>query len=77
MIAIFRHELSFADSLGYQGYSFLKQQHKQMLPAPLQSHPNVCGFCTNYAAFHLFKFQQEEVTGVHDVNLLSFISIYM
>ena len=78
MIANFRHELYFADSLGLKVYSFLNNQHfKQMLPAPLQFHPCLCGFYTIYAAFHLFKFQQEEITGVHDVNVLSFISKYM
>ena len=78
MIANFRHELYFADSLGCKGYSFLNNQHyKQMMPAPLQSHPSVCGFYTIYAAFHLFKFGQEKITGVHDVNVLSFISNYM
>ena len=61
-IANFRHELYFADSLGCKGYSFLNNQHyKQMIPAPLQSHPSVCGFNTIYAAFHLFKFQQKKV----------------
>ena len=29
------------------------------------------------AAFHLSKFRHEEITGVHDVNVLSFISNYM
>ena len=78
MIAIFRHELFFADSLGSKGYSFLNNQHyKQMMPAPLQSHPSVCGYHTIYAAFHLFKFRQEEITGVHDVNVFPFISNYM
>ena len=78
MIANFRHELYFADSLGRKGYSFLNNQHyKQMMPAPLQSHPSVCGFYTIYAAFHLFKFRQAEITGVHDVNVLSFISNFM
>ena len=77
MIANFRQELYFADSLGCKGYTFLKQHYKQMMPAPLQSHPSVCGFYTIYAAFHLFKFRQEEITGVHDVNVLSFISNYM
>ena len=48
-----------------------------MMPAPLQSHPSVCGFYTKYAAFHLFKFPPEEITGVHDVIVLSFISNYM
>ena len=47
-----------------------------MMPDPLQSHPSVCGFYTIYAAFRLFKFRQEENTGVHDVNVLSFISNY-
>ena len=77
MIAIFRHEWYFADSLECRVYSFLKQHYKQMVPAPLQSHPSVCGFYTIYAAFHLFKFQQEEIRRVHDVNVLSFISKYM
>ena len=71
MIANFRYELFFTDSLGRKKYSFLKQQYKQLMPEPLQSHPSVCGFYTIYAAFHLFKFQQEEITGVHDVNVLS------
>ena len=74
MIANFRHELYFADSLGCKGYSFLKQHYKQKMPAPLQSHPKVCGFYTKHAAFHLLKFRHEEITGVHDVDLLSFIS---
>ena len=77
MIANFWLELYFADSLGRKKYSFLKQHRKQMIPAPLQSHPSVCGFYTKYAAFHLFKFQHQEITGVHDVNVLSFIGNYM
>ena len=48
-----------------------------MVPEPLQSHPSFCGFYEIYAAFHLFKFRQQEITGVHDVNVLSFISNYM
>ena len=75
MIANFRHELYFPDSLGRKGYSFLNNQYyKQMMPAPLQSHPSVCSFYTIYAAFHLLKFQQEELTVVHVVDVLSFIS---
>ena len=78
MIANFRYELSFADSLGSKKYSFLNNQHyKQMMPAPLQCHPSVCGFYTIYAAFHLFKFQQEEDTGIHDDFVLSFMSNQM
>ena len=75
IIANLRHELYFADSLGCKGYSFLNNQHyKQMMPAPLQSHLSVRGFSTIYAASHLFKFRQEEITGAQDVNVLSFIS---
>ena len=77
MIANFRQDLYFADSLGCKGYSFLKQHYKQMMPAPLRSHPSVCGFYTINAAFHLFKFRQEEITGVHNDNVLSFISNHM
>ena len=77
MIANFRQKLYFADSLGRRKYSFFKQQYEQIMPEPLQSHPSVCGFYTIYAAFHLFKVRQEEITGVYDVNVLSFISNYM
>ena len=77
MIANSRQTLYFADSLGRKKYSFLKQRYEQIMPEPLQSHPSVCGFNTIYAAFHLFKFRREEITGVHDVNVLSFISKYM
>ena len=79
MIAKFHHELYFADSLGLSinNYPFLKQHYSQMVRTRLQDHPSVCGFYTIYAAFHLFKFQQEEITGVHDVNVLSFISNFM
>ena len=70
-------KLYFTDSLGRKKYSSLKQQYEQMMPEPLQSHPSVCGFYTIYIAFHLFKFRQEEITGVYDVNVLSFISNYM
>ena len=76
MIANSCQKMFFADSLGRKKYSFLKQQYEQMLPDPLQSHPSVCGFYTIYAAFHLFKLQQEEITGVHDVIVLFFISNY-
>ena len=69
--------LYFADYLGRKKYIFLKQQNEQMMPEPLQPHPSVCDYYTIYAAFHLLKIRQEEITGVHDVNLLSFISIYI
>ena len=78
-IANFRHELYFAVYLGCKRYSFFNnnQHYKQMMPAPLLFNPSLCDFYTTYAAFHFFKFQQEEIAGVHDVNVLSFINIYM
>ena len=69
MIANSCQKLYFADFLGRKKYSYFKQHYEQMMPEPLQSHPSVCGFYTIYAAFHLFKFRQEEITGVHDVNV--------
>ena len=77
MIANSRQNLYFADFLGREKYSFLKQHYEQKKREPLESHASVCGFYTIYAAFHLFKFRPEEITGVHDVNVLSFISYYM
>ena len=79
MIANFRYELCFADSLGCKRYSFLNnnQHYKQMMPATLQSHPGVWGFYTIYAAFHLLMFRLEEITGVHAVIVLSCINFYM
>ena len=77
MIAKFHHELYFADCLGlsFNNYPFLKQNYSQMVRTRLQDHPSVCGFYTIYAAFHLFQY--EEMTGVHDVNVLSFVSNFM
>ena len=77
MIANFRHELYFADSLGCKGYSFLKQQYKQMTPASLQSHPSVCGFLYNICSFSSLQVSAERNYRVHDVNVLSFISNFM
>ena len=77
MIANSRQILYFADSLGRRKYSFLKQQYEQMMTETLQYHPSVCGFYSIYAAFHILKFRQEENTGAHDVNVLSFISNYI
>ena len=78
MIANFRHELYFADSFGRKVCSFFNNQHyKQMMPAPLQSHPIACGFYTINAAFHLFRFRKEEITGVHEVNIHFFKSNFM
>ena len=75
-IANFRQKLYFADSFGREKYNFFKQQYEQMMPEPLQSLLSVCGFYTIDAAFHLFMVRQDEITGVHDVNVLSFISNY-
>ena len=77
MIANSCQLLYFADFFHREKYSFLKQRYERMMPEPLQTHPGVRGFHTIYAAFHLFKFRQEDITGVHDVNVLSFRSNYM
>ena len=79
MIAKFHHEMYFANSLGLSinNYPLLKQNYSQMVRTRPQDHPSVCGFYTFYAAFHLFKFQQEEITGVHDVNVLFFKRNFM
>ena len=74
MIEYSQHNLYFADS--FSRPSFLKYQNEQLVPERLQSHSSVCRFYAIYLAFHLFKFGQEEITGVHDVNVLSFISKY-
>ena len=77
MIAKSRQIMYFADSLGSEKCSFLKQHYEQMMPEQLQSHASVGNFYMIYAAFHLFKFRQEKITGDHDVKELSFISNYM
>ena len=77
MVANSRQILFFVNSIGRKKYSFLEQQYEQLMPEPIQSQPSVCSSYTIYAASHLFKFRQEENTGVHDVNVLSFISKYM
>ena len=71
------HELFFADILGLERYSFLKEHCKQMIPEPLQTHPTFCGFYMIYAAFHLFKLRHKENTGTLDADILSFVSNYM
>ena len=82
LIAKFHHELYFADSLGVSinNYPFLQQNYSLMVRTRLQNHLSECNFYTIHtihAAFHLFKFQQEEITGVHIVNVRSFISNFM
>ena len=62
MIANSRQILFFAGSLGRIKSSFFKQQYEQMMPKPLTSRSSVCGFYTNFANFHLFKFLKEETT---------------
>ena len=79
MIAKFHHELYFADSLGLAIYKYpsLKQYYSQMIQTRPQDNPSVCGFYTIYGAFHLFKLQQEETTGVHEVNVLCLMNNFM
>ena len=76
MIAKHRHRLNFAASPDRKDYNFLSRNHKRMIPERLQLHQSLCGFYTIYAVFLLFKFGQEEIIGVHDLNVLSFIINY-
>ena len=75
MIAKIEQQLYFADSL--LGSNFPKQDYHKMIPATLQSLTSVFGFDTNYSPFQHFKFQEEEVTGVNDVNVHYSISKQM
>ena len=77
MIQNSRQILYSANFFGREKYSFLTQHYEKMMPEPVQSLPNACGFYTIYAASHLFKFRHEEFTGVNDVNVISFTSKYM
>ena len=79
MIAKFHHELYFGGSLclSLNNYTFLKQHYSQMVRTRRQDHPSMCGFYTIFAAFQFFKFKQEEITGVHDANVLSFLCYFM
>ena len=79
MIAKFHLELHFPNSLdlSINNYPFPYQNYSKMVRTRLQDHPSVCGFYTIYAAFLSFKIPQEEVTGFQDVNVLSFIIIFM
>ena len=76
IIAKFHHELYFFNSVGLSinSYPFLKPNYNQRVRTRLQPYPSVCGVYTIYAAFHLFKYQHEELTGAHDGNVLSFLS---
>ena len=76
MIAEFKQKLCFADSLG-GSCNFLEQDYQKIVLVKLQSLATVSGFYAKHSAFHLFKFQEEKVTGVHDVFVLSMISNYM
>ena len=77
MIAKLRHQLYFVDSLGRKDYNFPGKNLKRIISERLQRHQTLCGFNTIYAAFLLYKFGQEEITRVHDLILLCFISNYM
>lgn len=79
MIARKAEKYYFADSLGrkQRQYPFLKRKYKQMIPDKLQEMDNMCGFYTIYAAYQLFKFNQENLIGLVDVDILLFISNFM
>ena len=77
MIAEFRHPFQFADSLGRKDYNFLRKNYKRIFLERLQLHQSLFGIYTIYAAFMLLKFGQEKITGVYDLNELSFISNFL
>ena len=77
IIAKHRHQFYSADSLCRKDDNVLRKNYKRMIPERLQLHQSFCEFHTIYAAFPLFKFGQEEITGVYDLNVLSSISNYM
>ena len=77
MIPNSREKLYYADSLGRKKYTFLKQHYQPMMPEPLHSHPSVCGLDTIYATFHHSQLRHEEISAVHDGNVLSFINKHM
>ena len=64
--------LAYRVGLSISNYLFHKLNYSQLVRTRLQDHPSECGFYTIFAAFLLFKFEQEKITGVHDVNVLSF-----
>ena len=76
MIAKLRHQFCLADSLRRKHYNLLSKNYKRMIPERLQLHQSLSGFYTKYAGFLLIKFGQQEINGVHDLNVLSFISNY-
>ena len=73
MISSSRPYLHVSKCLECEKYSFFKQQYKQRC----QRLYSVCSFYKVYAAFHPFNFRQDENTGIHDVNVLLIISIFM
>ena len=77
LTAKFRHRLYIADSLKVKRtfpQAALEVDSRRSTTVPS---PSVCVFYTIYATFHLFKFRQEQIIGVHDVTVLSYISNYM
>ena len=55
-----RQKLFFAVSMGREMYCFFKQQYKQLIALPLQSHQSVFGYYTINAAFNILNFRQEK-----------------
>ena len=79
MIGRLNRNYYYADSLARSitHYKILNKKYQKMIQRPLQKMENLCGFYTNYAAFHLYKFLQTNLNNVHDVHVLNFISNYM
>ena len=76
LIAKSHHELCFADSLGLSinNYHFLKQNSSQMIRTIIPAYAVSTQFMPHYICS---SFNKQEITGVHDVNVLSTIRSFM
>ena len=68
-----------ADSLARERsiYPFLTKKYRRMVPQKPQKTESLCGIYAIYSALLLFRFFQKNLNKVHDVHVLSFISIFM
>ena len=77
-VAELHHEPYLADSLGSPStIAFFYSRITAKYFGQNFKITSVYAVSTQFLQVRLFKFQQEEITGVHDVNVLSFISNFM
>ena len=67
------NDCKLSSQLLLQTLSVDPNSSSKMMPDPPQPHASVFDFYMVYETFHFFKFQREEITGVHDVNVHSVI----